>query len=118
MDNKTEIICIATYLNNVDSNTYKNAEYFFIEIFSKSNIPLGFMDFSITNNARFNWIREVYEDEFDDVINTYNKWSKAYLVSFEEISSQDKKNMKLIIDIARFGRMDFDFSYKVSEIQF
>lgn len=118
IDNKTEIICIATYLNNVDSNAYKNAEYFFIEIFSKSNIPLGFMDFSITNNSRFNWIREVYEDEFDDVINTYNKWSKAYLISFEEIPSQDKKNMKLIIDIARFGRMDFDFSYKVSEIQF
>lgn len=118
IDNKTQIVCIVTYLNNVDSELFKDAEYFFIEVFSQLDLPIGFMDFSITNNSRFNWIREVYEDEFDDVINTYNKWSKAYLISFEEIPDQSKKNMQFSIDIAGFGKMDFDFSYKVSEIQF
>lgn len=115
---KESIIGIATYLNNVMPDIYNNGEYFFLELFSEIDIPIMFMDFSIVNNASFKWIREVNSNDFDEVITTDNKWSKAYLIAFNKVREQDKKNMKLYIDIANIGSMYFDFTYKVLENKF
>ena len=75
------------------------------------------MKFSITNNERFLWVREVNKDEFDEVINVSNRWSKAYLIAFSDINEYDKKNLKLNLEIDNIGEMDFDFAYQVLEIQ-
>lgn len=115
---KIGVIGIATYLNNVLPDIYKNGEYFFLELFSEMYIPLVFMDFNIIDNSKIKWVREVSIEDFDEVINVYNKWSRGYLISFDEVREQNKKNMKLHIDIANIGSMDFDFTYKVLENQF
>ena len=115
---KIIVIGIVTYLNNVLPSIYKDGEYFFLELFSEVHIPLAFMDFSIINDSRIKWVREVSIEDFDEVINVYNKWSRGYLISFDQIKYHDKKNIKLHIDIANIGSMDFDFTYKVFENQF
>lgn len=118
-DNKVAIIAIATYLNNVYPDMYNTREYFLVEIFSELDIPfIDYMHFSITNNERFLWVREVKKDEFDEIINVSNKWSKVYLVAFSDLNEYDKKNLKLNLDIDNFGSMQFDFTYKVFEIKF
>lgn len=118
-NNKVAIVVIATYLNNVNPDIYNTREYFFIEVFSELDIPLlESMQFSITNNERFLWIREVNKDEFDDVINVSNKWSRGFLIAFDNIDEYDKKNMKLNLIIDNVGEMNFDFTYEVFEIEF
>lgn len=118
-NNKVSIVVIATYLNNVNPDIYNTREYFFIEVFSELDIPLlESMEFSITNNERFLWIREVNKDEFDDVINVSNKWSRGFLIAFDDIDEYDKKNMKLNLIIDNVGEMNFDFTYEVFEIEF
>lgn len=118
-NNKVAIVVIATYLNNVNPDIYNTREYFFIEVFSELDIPLlESMEFSITNNERFLWIREVNKDEFDGVINVSNKWSRGFLIAFNDIDEYDKKNMKLNLLIDNVGEMNFDFTYEVFEIEF
>lgn len=118
-NNKVAIVVIATYLNNVNPDIYNTREYFFIEVFSELDIPLlESMEFSITNNERFLWIREVNKDEFDGVINVSNKWSRGFLIAFNDIDEYDKKNMKLNLVIDNVGEMNFDFTYEVFEIEF
>lgn len=118
-NNKVAIVVIATYLNNVNPDIYNTREYFFIEVFSELDIPLlESMQFSITNNERFLWIREVNKDEFNDVINVSNKWSRGFLIAFDDIDEYDKKNMKLNLIIDNVGEMNFDFTYEVFEIEF
>lgn len=118
-NNKVAIVVIATYLNNVNPDIYNTREYFFIEVFSELDIPLlESMQFSIINNERFLWIREVNKDEFDDVINVSNKWSRGFLIAFDNIDEYDKKNMKLNLIIDNVGEMNFDFTYEVFEIEF
>ena len=118
---KTEIVAIATYLNSVDARIYrKEREYFFIEIFSELDIPLmESLRFSLTDNVDFIWIREVKADEMSDesVISTYNRWGRGFLIAFDELDYQQKKNMKLTLEVENVGTMIFDFSYKVLEMQ-
>ncbi|RAX53054.1 hypothetical protein CCY99_06715 [Helicobacter sp. 16-1353] len=115
---KVVMVVIATYLNNVNPDIYNTREYFFIEVFSELDIPLiYYMTFSITNNERFLWIREVDKDEFDDVLNVSNKWSKGFLIAFDDIDEYDKKNMKLNLVVDTIGEMNFDFTYEVFEMQ-
>ncbi len=118
---KTEIVAIATYLNSVDSSIYRaEREYFFVEIFSELDIPLmESLRFSLTNNVDFIWIREVKADEMSDegVISTYNRWGRGFLIAFDELEYQQKKNMKLTLEVENVGTMIFDFSYKVLEMQ-
>lgn len=134
-DGKTELVAVATYLNNVEPKIYNSdREYFYIEIFSELDIPLlEYMHFSlsgkavvneissvgITSNvsesseAAFLWIREIGKDEDDKVLSLENKWSKGYLVAFDSLDYQQKKNMVLKIDIDNVGSMTFNFTYKV-----
>lgn len=118
---KTEIVAIATYLNNVDSRIYRGErEYFFVEIFSELEIPLmESLHFSLTNNVEFMWIREIDEAEMkaDNIMDTYNRWGRGFLIAFDELEYQQKKNMKLTLEVDNVGTMIFDFSYKVLEMQ-
>lgn len=117
-DDKVIMVVIATYLNNVNPDVYNTREYFLIEVFSEIDIPfLDYARFSITSSEKFLWAREVYRDEFDDIINVSNKWSKLFLISFNDIDEYDKKNLKLHLHIDNIGDMDFDFTYKVLEMQ-
>lgn len=115
-DNKVSMVVIATYLNNVNPYIYNTREYFLIEVFSELDIPLiDYMHFSITNNEFFLWMREVNKDEFDNIINTSNKWSKLFLVAFSDIDEYDEKNLKLNMEVDNIGSMSFDFTYQVLE---
>lgn len=115
---KVEMIMIATHLNNVNPTIYHTREYFFLEVFSELDIPLiNYMQFQITRNKRLLWIREVKKDEFDEVINISNKWSRGFLVAFDSIDEHDKKNLTLKVTIDNVGQMNFDFTYKVFEMQ-
>ena len=118
-DGKTTAIAIATYLNNVDSRIYdEGREYFFVEIFSELEIPLReSLHFSLTNNVEFMWIREVGADEMDGILSVYNRWARGFLIAFDELEYQQKKNMKLTLEIENVGTMEFDFGYKVIEMQ-
>ena len=117
-DNKVSMVVIATYLNNVNEEIYHTREYFLIEVFSELDIPLiHYMNFNITDNKSFLWIREVKKDEFDEIINTSNKWSKLFLVAFDGIDTHSKKHLRLNIDIDTLGSVNFDFTYQVLEMQ-
>lgn len=118
-DGKTTAIAIATYLNNVDSRIYTDGrEYFFVEIFSELEIPLReSLHFSLTNNVEFMWIREVELDEMEGILSVYNRWARGFLIAFDELEYQQKKNMKLTLEIENVGTMEFDFGYKVIEMQ-
>ncbi len=118
-DGKTEVVAIATYLNNVDSRIYcEGREYFFIEIFSELEIPLReSLHFSLMDNVEFMWIREVRIDEMDGILSVYNRWARGFLIAFDEVAYQQKKNMRLTLEIENVGEMEFDFGYKVLEMQ-
>lgn len=118
-DGKTDIIAIATYLNNVDSTIYNgDREYFYIEIFSELEIPLlESMHFWLSGGVDFLWIREIEKDESDKIITPNNKWSRGFLIAFDALEYQQKKNMILRLDIDNVGSMKFDFTYKVLEMQ-
>lgn len=121
IDGRVKIIAIATYLNNVDSSIEDDdREYFFIEIFSELDIPLiDYIHFSINDNAKFLWIREMQQqDSIDKTTNLNNKWSKGFLIAFESISYQSKKNLELKMEVDTFGEMAFNFAYEVFEMQF
>lgn len=117
---KTEVVGIATYLNNVDSRIYaEGREYFFVEIFSELEIPLReSLHFSLTGDAEFIWIREVEASEMEGILSVYNRWGRGFLIAFDEIPYQQKKNMKLTLEIENVGEMEFNFGYKVFEMQF
>ena len=116
---KTEVVAIATYLNNVDSRIYRDGrEYFFVEIFSELEIPLReSLHFRLTGNSELIWIREISEDEMEGILNVYNRWGRGFLIAFNEIAYQQKKDMKLTLEIENIGTMEFNFSYKVLEMQ-
>ncbi|WP_147289258.1 hypothetical protein [Helicobacter sp. MIT 99-5507] len=117
-DDKVSMVVIATYLNNVNPDIYNTREYFLIEIFSELDIPfIDYMHFSITDNEYFLWAREVNKDEFDNVINVSNKWSKLFLVAFSDINEYNKKDLKLHLEIDTIGSMIFDFTYQVFEMK-
>ncbi|RDU62657.1 hypothetical protein [Helicobacter sp. MIT 14-3879] len=118
-DNKTVLIATATYLNNVDSSIYNgDREYFLIEVFSELDIPFKeYMHFSLTNNVSFLWIRELQTNEDDEILSSYNKWSKSFLIAFDRLEYQQKKNMKLTLDVDNVGSMTFDFTYEILEMK-
>lgn len=119
IDSNVKVVCVATYLNTVLPSTYSGREYFLLEIFSQDeDISLDLMEFKITDNKQLLWAREVDSSEFDNVINVNNKWSKAFILAFSEVDEVDKKNIKLEVDISNLGVMQFDFTYKVFEMQF
>lgn len=116
---KTEVIAIATYLNNVDSRIYRDGrEYFFVEIFSELEIPLlESLHFSLTGDVEFMWIREVEKGEMEGILNIYNRWGRGFLIAFDELVYQQKKDMALKVEIENVGEMEFNFGYKVLEMQ-
>lgn len=116
---KTEVVAIATYLNNVDSRIYRDGrEYFFVEIFSELEIPLReSLHFRLSGDAEFIWIREVEKSEMEGILSVYNRWGRGFLIAFDEISYQQKKDMILSLEIENVGEMEFNFSYKVYEMQ-
>lgn len=119
-DGKTIAIALATYLNNVDSNIYdENREYFLLEIFSQEPLLLPeILSFKITNDANFLWIREINDGEFEREISLNNKWARAFLIAFEPVGFEFKRVIKLEVLAQDLGKMEFDFSYKVFEMQF
>lgn len=118
-DGKSQVVAIATYLNNVDGRIYREGrDFFFIEIFSEMDIPLAeSMHFSLTNNVDFMWMREIPHDEMEGVLSVYNRWARGFLIAFDELEYQKKKDMKLRLEIENVGVMVFDFSYQVLEMQ-
>lgn len=131
---KTELVAVATYLNNVEPDIYNgDREYFYIEIFSELDIPLlEYMHFSLSgkainnviessdftssviknSDATFLWIREIKKDENDKVLSLENKWSRGYLIAFDGLDYLQKKHMILSLDIDNVGSMKFNFAYK------
>lgn len=117
-DGKTQIIAIATHLNNVDSAIYFDSrEFFFVEIFGEIPNLRESLKFSLSDSAEFIWMREIARDEMDEILVTNNKWSRGFLVAFEALEYQQQKNMKLFLEVENVGKMSFDFSYKVLEMQ-
>ncbi|MGX2982241.1 hypothetical protein [Helicobacter sp. 23-1045] len=116
---KSEVIAIATHLNNVDSRIFgAGREYFFIEIFSEVDIPLvESLHFRLTNNVDFMWMREIEVEESDEILGVRNRWARGFLIAFDELEYQQKKNMKLIMEVENVGAMVFDFSYQVLEMR-
>lgn len=116
---KSQVVAIATHLNNVDSRIFSQGrEYFFIEIFSELDIPLAeSLHFSLTNGVDFMWMREIPHNEMEGVLSVYNRWARGFLIAFDELEYQQKKNMRLVAEVENVGTMIFDFSYKVLEMQ-
>lgn len=51
-DNKIEFVAFATYLNNIDSNSFANLEYFFLEIYSPEHIKENLLEFDFNIEIR------------------------------------------------------------------
>jgi uncharacterized protein YcfL len=70
------------YLNRVSSETYKDAEYFYIYLFTKDqNLPLSFK----LNGSDALMVKELNStNEFACLSLSHADWQKYYLVKFQE----------------------------------
>lgn len=116
-DNKVVMTVIATYLNNVSALAYYNREYFFIEIYNENQIDYSnVIDYTL-NDRKPLWIREIKNDEFDEILRPNNKWSRCYLAAFSDISELESREMILKMNVGKVGVMSFDFSLKIVPLQ-
>lgn len=118
-DNKPLVIAVAVHLNEVDDIVYGGREYFSVEIFSEDkNIFLNNMiSFYLFGKSPI-WSREIKKDEYDEILQPSNKWSKLYLVAFDKLDPLDSRKAKLVIEVYHVGKMVFDFSYQAIPMQF
>lgn len=103
-----------TYLNELDSLTYGNREYFFLEIFNDSPevVLPDSLELSLFNKKPV-WIREVKPQELDDLLFLENDYAKGYLIAFRRPSAFLRKDIVVDLYIANLGKASYNFSYKV-----
>lgn len=118
------ITAIATHLNDVDSGAYYDHEYFLVEIFTQNNdwIDDGYISYELFGTKPIGkeplWVREITKDEFDGILETTNRWSRAFLLAFEKLDYLAVQEAKLELDAYSLGKIVFNFAYQVPLPQF
>lgn len=118
------ITAIATHLNDVDSGTYYDHEYFLVEIFTQNNdwIDDGYISYELFGTKPTGseplWVREITKDEFDGILETTNRWSRAFLIAFDKLDYLAVQEAKLELDAYNLGKIVFNFAYQVPLPQF
>ncbi|STQ85816.1 hypothetical protein LS73_004845 [Helicobacter muridarum] len=113
-DNSLEIATRLTYLNELDSISYNNREYFFLEIFNESDevIVPDSLKISLFNKKPM-WIRKISKEELDDILVLENDYSEGYLIAFKKAPLLLQRRILVELSITNFGTASYDFSYKV-----
>lgn len=114
--NKVLAIATVTHLNEVSALVYHGREYFFVELYSEDDIG-DFIEYDL-NNSNPLWVREIAQDEFDEILKPNNKWSRCFLVAFNAIGGIGAREIVLNMNIIGLGTMKFDFSFKILPMQF
>ncbi|GAA7613717.1 hypothetical protein HpJP0108_02660 [Helicobacter pylori] len=118
------ITAIATHLNDVDSGAYYDHEYFLVEIFTQNNdwIDDGYISYELFGTKPIGkeplWVREITKDEFDGILETTNRWSRAFLLAFDKLDYLAVQEAKLELDAYSLGKIVFNFAYQVPLPQF
>ncbi|WP_104761444.1 hypothetical protein [Helicobacter cetorum] len=118
------ITAIATHLNDVDNGTYHYHEYFLVEIFTQNQEWLNndYISYKLFGRKPIGieplWEREVDKEEFDGILETTNKWSRAFLLAFPKLDYLAVKEAKLELDAYNLGTIIFNFAYQVPLPQF
>ncbi|BDQ29518.1 hypothetical protein [Helicobacter ailurogastricus] len=107
-----------THLNDVDPVTYHQREFFFVEIFTQdqsiyNNGGIGYTLYGTHGPTTPMWVRPIDKDEFDKILRTTNKYSKAYLVAFKKLDYISEQDAKLDMEIDGLGEMHFNFATQV-----
>ncbi|GAA8685237.1 hypothetical protein oki286_04560 [Helicobacter pylori] len=58
------------------------------------------------------------KDEFDGILETTNRWSRAFLLAFEKLDYLAVQEAKLELDAYSLGKIVFNFAYQVPLPQF
>ena len=92
------------YLNEVYPNRFNKNEYFVVYIYMKNSIE----DFRLKlNSDTYMKIKELsYDNRFSNLTREQSKWSKYYLVSFEE--QGDHLNLELYVDNSKLASVSYD----------
>ncbi|WP_104748871.1 hypothetical protein [Helicobacter cetorum] len=123
-DNVPIITAIATHLNDVDNGTYYYHEYFLVEIFTQNSdyIDNDYISYELFGRKPTGsdplWVREITKDEFDGILETTNKWSRAFLLAFPKLDYLAVKEAKLELNAYSLGAITFNFAYQVPLPQF
>ncbi|AFI06288.1 hypothetical protein [Helicobacter cetorum] len=118
------ITAIATHLNDVDSGTYYYHEYFLVEIFTQNQewLDNDYISYKLFGKNPIGseplWVREINKEEFDGILETTNKWSRAFLIAFDKLDYLAVKEAKLELDAYSLGTIIFNFAYQVPLPQF
>ncbi|PAF51701.1 hypothetical protein BKH43_00215 [Helicobacter sp. 13S00401-1] len=111
---KPIVVVKITHLNDLGNIFFQNEEYFFLNIttFNKDIYDPYFMSLSL-NGTQPLWIREVKNGELDSDLVFDSRYSKGYLVAFPIVSSSEKRNIKVTLDITGYKPTTFDFGYPI-----
>ncbi|BCZ18083.1 Putative lipoprotein [Helicobacter sp. NHP19-003] len=108
-----------THLNDVDPVTYHQREFFFVELFAqdRSIYENGGISYTLygVDNKEYTpmWVRPIDKDEFDKILHTTNRYTKAYLVAFEKLGYLAEQDAKITMQIDGLGEMHFNFATQV-----
>lgn len=99
---------IATRLNDVLPNYFKDSEYFLIELLNhtKDN-PKSYI-----LNGVVGEVVEIKQSDYNDIFTPKNKWAKLFLVIFPKLDRFAERNMKLNILTEDNANLKFDFKFK------
>ncbi|PAF45759.1 hypothetical protein [Helicobacter sp. 11S02629-2] len=111
---KPIVIVKMTHLNNLGNIFFQNEEYFFLNIttFNKEVFYPYFMSLSL-NGTRPLWMREVKNGELDSDLIFDSGYSRGFLVAFPLVSSGEKRNIKVSLEISGYKSITFDFGYPI-----
>jgi len=92
------------YLNEVYPNRYNKNEYFIVYVYLKDSS----MPYTIELNSKESVkLKELnHDNRFSDLIREKSKWSRYYLVSFEEVKG-DMLNLELYVNGSKLANVSY-----------
>ncbi len=93
------------YLNEVYPDRYNKSEYFIVYIYLKDSSKTYEIRLNSNKNIK---IKELNRDNrFSDLIREKSKWSRYYLISFEEVEG-DTLDLELYIDNSNLANVSYN----------
>lgn len=118
-ENQIEGIFSAIYLNEVDSLSFHDNEYFYIYLYLKDKKEIDDLAFNdlVKSSLKLNGqmpieIKRLPSDNpFTHLASVNNEWNKYYLVTFQEDANNTKK-LNLIFELGKLSSEVFTYKKK------